>query len=43
MVSSVKTELRKKYPKWTSEKIDSTAYAITQKHWKDKYGKPAFN
>jgi hypothetical protein len=32
IVSKIKVELRKKHPKWTEEKINSVAYAITTKH-----------
>jgi hypothetical protein len=36
IVSKIKVELRKKHPKWTEEKINSVAYAITTKHYKTK-------
>ena len=42
MVSSVKSNLKKKHPNWGKDRIDSTAYAIVQDHWKKKHGKTAF-
>jgi ribosomal protein S13 len=43
IVSKIKVELRKKHPKWTEEKINSVAYAITTKHYTDQGKEAPFN
>lgn len=43
MLDKVKAQLRAKHPKWDSDKINSTAYAIVVSYYQNKGQKSPFN